>query len=324
MFKISRKINFTQNFKKFTSSTFSTLETTNPNSAAINFEILHTNLQKEKITIENTHEKTLKDLEQLIKKGNKFTTVEFKTWDDSIISKNNNLNMLFERNEPIFTKINSMEWQLLNLGEFNYTTLENIKIKEDLTNTASEEFSQIAKIIKKYSLSPNSNKSILTEEEINKIAWQFFKIKNFYQSKDHKTFLSQFKNLGEILEKFYELKSEYNYLHQIKEKLLEKCQFKAKILILLAGILFIIELFLIYYGTFIKYSWDIVEPMTYLAGCTNIILVLFYKKKMGTSSPLHYYTQRFFNNLVRKKKFDQLHFEEVGRKLREIEKVLNK
>lgn len=330
MFKITKRLNLTniEKLKKFTQTgeykigkSFSTVEAiAQKSSYALNFEILHVNLQKQRITVENSEEKTLKDLEQIIKKGNKFTTVEFKTWDDSIISKNNNLGMLFLRNEPIFMRINSMEWQLLNLGDFNYTTIENFRVKEDFSHNAKDELQEIIEKVKRFS----NSKSNLKEEDISKIAWQLFKIKNFYQGKDYKSFLSQFKNLSEILEKFYELKSEYNSLHQLKEKLLQKCEFKSKVLLLLAGILFIIELILIYYGTFIHFSWDIVEPMTYLMGCSNLILILYFKKKMGTLSPHQFYTQKFFNNLVRKKKYDQMHFEDVGRRLKEIEKVLNK
>jgi hypothetical protein len=330
MFKITRRLNLNhvEKLKKFTQTTqsnfgkkFSTVDAiAQTANHSLNFEILHVNLQKQKISVESPKEKTLKDLEQIIKKGNKFTTVEFKTWDDSIISKNNNLAMLFERNEPIFMRINSMEWQLLNLGEFNYTTVENFRVKEDFSHNAKDELKEIIEKIKNFS----HNTTDLKDEEISKIAWQLFKIKNFYQGKDYKSFLSQFKNLSEILEKFYDLKSEYNSLHQLKEKLLQKCQFKSKVLLLLAGILFILELILIYYGTFIQFSWDIVEPVTYLIGCSNIILVLYYRKKMGALSPHQFYTQKFFNNLVRKKNFDQMHFEEVGRRLKEIEKVLNK
>ena len=83
MFKISRKTNFSQKINKLTQGAFCTISQFSSKDAvavpSLNFEILHVNLQKQQVSIENPHEKTLKDLEQIIKKGNKFTTVEFKT-----------------------------------------------------------------------------------------------------------------------------------------------------------------------------------------------------------------------------------------------------
>lgn len=280
-------------------------------------ELVLPNMNKLNVTIEDT--KTLKDLEAEIKKNYNFEKIEFRTWDNSDISKNTEIDLIKFESDPIFMKINTSEWQLLNADRFDYTTTEAYKLKHDLKHDEKTDLNIISETIRNF----NKNKN-LKSNEIEEISFKLLKIKNSYFNKDLAPALHNFKNLEEIFSAYYKLRQEYAKLHKAKEKLMWVCETKAKLLILLGGLFFLIELLLIYYGTFVKYSWDIVEPMTYLMGCMNIVIILLYRKKFKHHSAFEYYSNKYFMRQVNKKKFDLINFEETGKKLKELEMILNK
>jgi hypothetical protein len=317
MFKIS-KIKFgrfTKGFENLNSHSFKGVSKSN--FSTLYFDLILPNLQKQKISIED--DSSLDDLEKEIKKHYKYEKIEFRTWDNAKIGKNNELSSIMSRNDPVFVKINTFEWQILNSEKFEYTNTEKYKVKEDFSHDVRSELKDVNKTVNKF----NNNKS-LTGKEIEEISFELFKIKHFHHNRDIRAIIDQYKNLDDIFENFYNLKHEYARLHALKEKLMKNCELKSKLLITLGGILFILELIGIYYGTFIVYSWDIVEPITFLLGCANLILILFFKKKFGTFGAFEYFSMKFFNRLIKKKKFDQLLFEETSKKLKQLEIIFNK
>ncbi len=319
---INTNINMTMKSKPFPSLfsrskpsfAFSQLNTSSPTTISITMP----NLQIKSFNYNDTT--TFKDIEEEIKEDNKFTTIEFKTWDNSIISKNNSIMTTFQQadSDPIFLKVNNMEWQLLNLGKFQLAYAEDYDLKKDLVYNPIYELKELTKKIT--NIGKNSN---FTNDEINKIALQLFKIKHHYNSIEFRSKLSEYKNLEDLLEKYYTYKSEYVSLHKIFRGLLASSELKSKLLILFGGLFFVIELALIYYGTFILLSWDITEPMTYLLGCFNVVLIFALKRKMGNLSPSEFFTGRFLNKAMKKKNFNKKHFDEVKMKLKEMEALLN-
>lgn len=324
MFSVKTKLNFLKYSKKFSDNLYN-FKSFKFTSNALNvpslnsIEFILPSLQKKEVQLNETT--TFRDVESVVKDRNRNHSVEFRTWDNSIISKSNQVNTVLASGDPIFMKIEKMEWQILNTKNIDLTMpeTENIKVKEEFSHNAYLDLQEIKKKLEAL----NNNKD-LSNEELHQIALQIYKIKDYYNNTDLKSSQSNFKNLEEIFKNYYNLKSEYTKLHTLKESLLKKCEIKAKILLLLAGLLFVLELILLYYGTFIKYSWDITEPITYLAGCCNVILVLYYRRKIGSLSAFEFYTNKFFKRLVKRKKFNENHFEEVGKKLKEIENILNK
>jgi len=308
------------NFKNFcTSSQLNSYSS----PTTFDFQLFLPNLQKLPVTIEGN--KTLSDFEAEVKKGDKFRTVEFRSWDHSVISKNNFISDVFKNRDPVFIRVSNMEWQLLNSSLFDTNTTEKFKIKEDFAHNAQDEIKAIKENLKRLDRSEKLN-----EKDFEDLAVSIYRIKFFNSGlKEVNEFKNSklsnlYKNLEEVFEDFYQLKSEYVKLYKIKEKLINKSEFRTKALFLLAGVIFIFELLFIYWGTFVRFSWDIVEPITYLIGCANLVLILLLKRKMGNLSPKEYYINRFFNRMVRKGKFNQKQLEELEIRIKEMEKVLNK
>ncbi len=281
------------------------------------YDIIMPNIAKHRLDIKI--DMTFADIEKELKAKMHLDKVEFKTWDNSSIAKNNKINCFQLQNDPIFLKLNNAEWQILNHQNFDFTTTEKHKyIKSDFSHDEKEDLDQIGKTVSLM----NKNKN-LKSDEIKNISMDLFRIKHFYNQRNITQNLGKFKNLQELFQSFYESKHLYANMHSLREKLLRKSENKAKFVILMGGLLFVVELFLIYYGTFIKFSWDIVEPMTYLMGCMNFVLILYFRKKFKTSSANEYFTNRFFNKMLRKHNMDK-QFIETEKRLREIEAILNK
>jgi hypothetical protein len=318
MLKNFKKINFSKNYGRFTTISKTQSIPSPSEGNLVNFKFFLPNLQLKEISFDKT--KTFKNMEQEIKKTYNASSIEFRTWDNSTISKNNDIASCLHEGDPVFMRIGTMEWQLMNTSHnMEYTQTEKYKLKEDFSHNTKNELDEIIKQVRNF----NKNNA-LTDEEIIQIAMNLFKIKKFYVTRNLHESLGQYKKLTDLFETYYNLKNEYANLSNIKDKLLYSCRNKAKLLLIVGGLLFIIEMILIYWGVFIKYSWDIVEPITYLVGCVNFILILIYRKKFGISSAQEFYTKKFFYRLIKKKKFDEVLFNQTGRKIKEIEKILNK
>jgi len=282
-----------------------------------NFLLIMPTMNKINLTIDDA--KTLKDLESEIKKNYNFEKIEFRTWDNSHVSKNSEINLIHFKSDPIFVKINTSEWQILNSDNFDYTTAEALKLKQDLKHDEISDLKKISETLRNF----NKNRN-LKEKEIEEISMKLLSIKHCYYNKELTPLLNKFKNLDEVFSSYFKLRQEYVKRHSAKEKLMWNSETKAKLLILLGGFFFLIELILIYYGTFVKYSWDIVEPMTYLMGCMNIVIILLYRKKFKNSGAFEYYSNKFFLRQIKNKKFDLVNFEDTGKKLKELQIFLNK
>ncbi len=246
---------------------------------------------------------TMLDLESEIKKMKHIEHIEFRTWDNSIISKNSTIdNTLIKSNEPIFLKIDRMEWQEIKKDELlsEETTLRN----------------QLLKINK----NPN-----LTQKELEDIELSIHQIRNFYSNslEDKLIKSDEMTNLSLLIEDLYISKSELAKMNSLYNKHSYTADKKALLVILLGGSIFIFELLALYYGTFIYLSWDVTEPITYLVTCANLLLALIMKRKFGTNHAHEYFKNMFLRRKLKKINFDTVKFSELQAKINKYKNKLN-
>jgi hypothetical protein len=75
---------------------------------------------------------TFKDLSAIVKKSFNFESIQFRTWDHSVISFGNDLRSCMESGNLIFMRIDNFEWQLLNydiISEKNSDVFNNGNFK---------------------------------------------------------------------------------------------------------------------------------------------------------------------------------------------------
>lgn len=258
-------------------------------------------LKSKSISIDKSN--TMLDLENEIKKMKHIEHIEFRTWDNSIISKNSSLdNTIIKSNEPIFLKIDRMEWQELKKEE------------------AREETVPLVEQLKKINKNPN-----LTTKELEDIELSIHQIRNFYNNsiEDKLIKSEKHKNLSFLIDDFYDSKIEFSKMTKVHNKHSLKAEKKALLVILLGGSVFILELLALYYGTFIYFSWDVTEPITYLVTCVNLLLALIMKRKFGTNSAHEYLKNRFLRKKLNKIKFFPLRYDSLQAKISQYKNKLN-
>lgn len=259
--------------------------------------------------IELNEDSTLSDLEAEIKKMKYIEHIEFKTWDNSIVSKSCTLkDSIITGNEPIFVKIDKMEWQELKNG-----CDEDKKINSISHDERAKTLEVLNRISKNISLS---------KEDYEAIELKIHEIKHYYKnSLEGKIIKDEFKSISHLFEQYYESKSKYFTILKKLEGLEKSASFKALIIILIGGLLFVIELGALYYGTFHLLSWDITEPITYLVTCFNLLLALIFKRKMGKLSPHEYFKSLFVRRGLNKLKISD---SDINKLRSEIQKIENK
>lgn len=260
----------------------------------INFNVVLPNLKKTNIILKTNS--TIFEFENELRKIKNFEFLEIRNWNFSLITKNSTLfDILYYSRNPTFLKVDRMEWQ----------EIYNNKLRD---NILAEEI--------------NKNK-LLSEFDILEIKRKITKFKYSYSNSINKKVFDEYNNISEIFNNLYDLKYEYNIMNKKLEKIDKKCQRKALLLILFSGSLFIIELFCLYYGTFILYSWDIIEPMTYLLTCFNFLLLIIAKRKFGKFSPHEYLRNYFFQKKIKSSNFNMESYNQIRKNILLIENKLN-
>ena len=272
--------------------------------------------------------KKLSELEAEIRKTSLVSGVEFKSWDYCKISKDNHLKYALEH--PLYLKLDKMEWQLVNdiahdieiqkcinfvndIKWENSEMFEGLKIKQNIYR----DFKEIEQKLKKFL---NKHGKSITDEKLYEIAVRLYSIKNLYNHETQGKQIDQ--NLNEMFENYYDAKKQLGIMNLQKNSLERKAYIKGKFVILLAPLIFLVQLVLIYIGTFQIYSWDITEPMTYLLSIANMVGVLYFRKKFKDHGAHRYYKIFFFNKYVSKGKFDMKKYEGLKKKVEDYEKNL--
>lgn len=268
-----------------------------------------------KRVIEVPKSSTLKEFEQEIKKVKNFENIEIRSWDNSIVSKSNTIEQaLLENAEPIFMKIDKMEWQELSLKSGDNTS-PNQEVNH---HNHLQDRERIITVLKEV------NKNIkLLDNEIEALEVKISQIKHYYNNSLENKIIdsAKYPNLSVLFEDLYSSKAEFRKLNFQYNQLNRNAEKKAFFVILLGGLLFVIELILLYYGTFVELSWDITEPITYLVTCLNLVLVLGMKKKFRGLSAHEYFTKRFLDKKL--KSFNTSKFNSLKSNISEIEHKLN-
>lgn len=212
---------------------------------------------------------------------------------------------------------------IINIGLKDISRISDLA--KNVDNSIETQLKKIKKIINDF----NKNKN-LTDDELDQILIDLFKMKNsIYLKKEVQDF-----NLNEnvkahdlsgIMEEYYRSKTEIAKAMRTEDKYKKISKSLTKLTIYLGGIIFIVELFLIYYLTFEVYAWDITEPMTYLLGCFNLILIFYMKKKFNGKGAFQYFDGLFLNMfLKRSKKIDFQKVERLRRNVTDIERFMTK
>jgi hypothetical protein len=105
-----------------------------------------------------------------------------------------------------------------------------------------------------------------------------------------------------------EKRSELIKLNQKKEILDKKADFRARSLLILGSSIFIGQFAFIMSGTFMFYSWDVMEPISYVTMLGNFtVTMLFYAKyrnEMQLTTLREMIAKKFARGLYRRKGLD--------------------
>lgn len=196
---------------------------------------------------------------------------------------------------------------------------------KNLENKIENDYKEIQDLLGKY----NNNQN-LTQEELKQIASDLFKIENsIYLNKEISEFNSNKEikahNLSDLMEEYYRCKTEVAKFKTYEEQKTKTANLMAKILIYLAGLFFVAELYWIYYITFEVYSWDITEPMVYLLGFFNLTVIALLKMKLKGLTPHEYYTKFFYRMIAGKYRKPELqNLDKLKKQIKDIEKFMAK
>lgn len=236
--------------------------------------------------------KTIADLSKEIRKLGNYEVLDYRIWDHSKVSSNTKLSAI---KEPLYLKIQDSNWVEL---DFLRSPKQEDPSGEELLTQLTE------------------NLDYNSKERARRI---FTRLRNHeYNTVENKLFSAKNTNLSSIIEELTLLKNEYFKCNLNEEKLRRSSEKKVLAVLCIAGLLFVVELLLVYYGTFIRYSWDITEPMTYLVTCANLVLLLLMRKKFGSLSAYDY-----LMNLFMRKRSSIHQLNELRRKISAIENKLN-
>jgi hypothetical protein len=206
-----------------------------------------------------------------------------------------------------------------------------LKTSNDTSEITTDSQSEMEKdFIKLKQLIDFSNKNKnLSYEELDQLSLDLFKIKNsvYLKNESFTQNINEDKNfpnrLSKIMEDYYNNKSEYSRFINDRNKLENRAKRLTTFVIYFGGIFFIVELFLVYYLTFVVYAWDITEPMTFLLGCFNLLLVFWLKKKFNGLSAFEYFRNLFLRMILkRSKKIDLAKMEKLRKSIKDIEKLM--
>ena len=201
--------------------------------------------------------------------------------------------------------------------------LKNLSDTKDVAKLLEYHIEQRFLGVKNIIEQQNKNKN-LSQDELDQIALDLFKLKKSIYIKSEVSHFnlsekSKASQLSDIMEEYYNCKTEIAKQANALSKYENRANALAKILIYLGGIFFIVELALVYYLTFEVYAWDITEPMTYLLGCFNLILIFWFKKKFKSQDAFGYFKSFFLKLMLRKSK--KVDFDKVQKLRKSIEDI---
>jgi hypothetical protein len=117
-------------------------------------------------------------------------------------------------------------------------------------------------------------------------------------------------------------------LNELKKTLDAKADFRAKSLLALGSTIFVGQFAFIMGGTFVHYSWDVMEPIAYTMMLGNFTVGFFFyallKKEMALTNLKDMMAARSANRLYRKRGLDIERLRQLETEIKELRKILNK
>lgn len=129
----------------------------------------------------------------------------------------------------------------------------------------------------------------------------------------------QMKKSATLKEEIIELQKELSPLKELKERLDKKALFRANSFLFLGGSVMLSQFSFIAWGTFMEYSWDIMEPFSYMILLGNFTASFYYYTFKHKDLELANLSQNFSQTIAKKLyKKNGLDIEEYKKKERRI------
>jgi Mitochondrial calcium uniporter len=116
-------------------------------------------------------------------------------------------------------------------------------------------------------------------------------------------------------------------MNQVRKGLDRKADFRAKTLLTLGSTFFMAQFGFIMSGTFVYYSWDVMEPIAYCMMLGNFTAGLFFyaknKEEMQLTTLRTMLATKFARRIYRKRGFDIEKLERLEEEIRELRQMLN-
>jgi Mitochondrial calcium uniporter len=117
-------------------------------------------------------------------------------------------------------------------------------------------------------------------------------------------------------------------LYETKSKLDRKADFRSKALLTLGSTIFMAQFGFIMSGTFVFYSWDVMEPISYIMMLGNFTFgMLFYatyKDELQLVTLRTMLANKFAKGIYRRRGFDIDKLERLEEEIIELREILNK
>eukprot|EP00347_Sterkiella_histriomuscorum_P008713 403344037 len=147
---------------------------------------------------------------------------------------------------------------------------------------------------------------------------------NYYRSVGDDKSILRVSELEKLLD---DKQHELYKLNEQKNQLYKKADFKSQVMLFMGSAYFFAQAAFIMGGTFVYYSWDIMEPISYMMLFTNFTFGVTYyamfKKELALSTLRESFANRFANRMYRKKGLDIQRAHQLEKEIIELRKVIN-
>jgi hypothetical protein len=136
-------------------------------------------------------------------------------------------------------------------------------------------------------------------------------------------------NDPQVLEdKLDQIITEAKAMNATKTALDKKAVTRANVLLYMGASIMVSQFAFITGGTYLVFSWDVMEPLAYLMSMTNMTVAFSYfllkKQDMDLVNLRQSLTEKYSKKLYKKRNFDIKRFEELEEDIKELKGLINK
>ncbi|CDW84477.1 UNKNOWN [Stylonychia lemnae] len=292
-------------------------------------------LEAQTINLSGNLDQSLKDLaENLQSQNSNLQDIQFYTLDGAIIPKSELLN--HRDNIPFILTLRKVDTKMI------YSYALNLNSKFSIVHNYEEQNKQSEESYLQYTLGIGLPKysSFLLANFANKLHHSYPKTRtvktedilkglqqtmNYYRSVGHDKSLLKVSEIEKLID---QKQRELVKLNEKRSQLYKKADFRAQLLLFSGSSIFIAQCACIMSGTFIYYSWDIMEPISYLMMFANFTVGVFYyalfKKDLELGTLRESLAKRFSSRLYRRHGLDVERLELLESEIIELRQILNK